>query len=95
MAVSIKRRVPRHLGYGQSEAHRLARELKGVALQAEWNEDVKGWEFGGEGYCAVGLPYIVVLPLPHANHEGGIAYATLADNSGPVRTAAEVLAELT
>lgn len=93
MAVSLKRREAQHQGrgYSMAESRRLAQELGGVSVPAKWDAASQSWEFGGPGWNPVGLPHIVVLPLA-IEYRGKAQYVTLADNQGPTKTAAEVLA---
>ena len=89
MAVSLKRSRARGLGYCDREARRLARELGGVAVAARWKAGQGAWEIGGPG--APGLPHIVILPVPGVGAR--TAYVVLADNTAPVKTAREAMAE--
>lgn len=90
MSISLKRTPARVLGYDSMRARTLAKELGGVAVPARFKAG-SGWEFGGPGWNPVGLPHIVVLPVPGTGSR--TTYVVLADNTAPVKTAAEVLAE--
>jgi hypothetical protein len=89
MAVDLTRTPARALGYGPAEARGLARELGGTAVPAKWLPSRGAWEIGG--WSRPGAPHIVVLPF--LTGKGGASYVVLADNTAPVKTAEEALAE--
>ena len=90
MAVTLKKSTPQTRGYEPSEARRLARELGGTAVPAKWLASRSAWEIGG--WSRPGAPHIVVVPF--LTGKGGASYVVLADNTAPVKTAEEALAEM-